>query len=290
VIYAPYRLRVAHKGKAEEVLEIGLRNPNILEHGRNQDYTALPIALAVKGSLERTERQVLQEVVAVGEIWGLHTTARDEPDANPESNITGPVTIELWADRAAPDGEPGLIGGTGTTTRGAAFTTPSPPVPFTSPPKLTFPDTGEHQGQCEVQLGKGWNWQAAGDPAHPAYSNGTVAPFEVRGGETAQINVTLQGLLTLVVKTIDPEQDPCQAVLEVYRQVGEAMWYPVWLGQVTHLENGEYVWRSPMFLVPGTYKVRARKMGGWPVPPWTEDVFPVVPDIELLRTIQVPAA
>jgi hypothetical protein len=285
LIYFPIRLRTVTKLQLAGELEsrADAKWPEALgTHNPSGDWGA---KIGVTWTSQDQKKALPPE--PLGNVWALRASSTWDPLALPEESITAPITFELWGDKVEPDGQPGYIGGTGTATRDAADVTPPPPMVPPSTVGLTFPWMGESKGRCEVQLAKGWKWKGTGTTGNPAYSSGTVDPFPVPTEVAPRINVTLQALLRLIVKTIDDQQgQPCAAMIELYKQVGE-QWQPLVTGQMTSYDNGEYVWRYGVSHVPpGTYKVRAR-WPGWPPPPWTEDVIAVGPDIEVIRTLAV---
>jgi hypothetical protein len=212
--------------------------------------------------------------VAVGEVWGLEAWSGGTPDCWPEG-ITSPVTFELTTDIPG-----GPISGTGSATVGEAWTTPSPPGPVNSPLDLTF---GE-EGTGTVDLAKGWKWTAKGQPG-VYYSEGTVGPLDIPSEGSKTILCHLQVLITLKVKTTDPDNQPAEAQVKVDQQDG-GNWILHSSGDTVEVA-GEQVFIDSIPLSPGTYKIRAQAKLG-PDPPWVDGpLFPVTPGIELIKSIQV---
>lgn len=240
------------------------------------------------------EHKVLGSPVAIGDIWALRVVATGNPNpvADPEQNITAPVTFELWGNMVAPDGQQGYMGGTGTANVGAAWTTPAPPPAIPQNPPLVFPNDGVNKGRVVVEVGKGWKWTATGTSSMMgAYSTGQAGPLNIDGPNILRVNINLQVLLTYKVRTkanVNGQvvNEPSTVQLERQDPV-TTMWVTQGNGD-TVTQNGEQIWQPAGHLQPGTtYRVRAKSRQGM-MSPWTDWVpFGVLPAIERTDDITV---
>lgn len=270
------------QAKAEASRQEGLFKSNVSQS----------VAVAIVFSAD--EKKVMGTPVAIGDIWALRVVANGNPnpEANPNQNITAPVTFELWGNMLAPDGQPGYTGGTGTANVGAAWTTPAPPGAIPQNPPLVFPNDGVNKGRVVVEVGKGWKWTATGTSSMMgAYSTGQAGPLNIDGPNILRVNINLQVLLTYKVRTkanVNGQvvNEPSSVQLERQDPV-TTMWVTQGNGD-TVTQNGEQIWQPAGHLQPGTtYRVRAKSRQGM-MSPWTDWVpFGVDPGIELTRDITV---
>lgn len=287
IVYVPYSGKEIHKGTiAPEV------TGTIFSHRSEAAGTSDPageLAAKVVWTIQEKTKWQVGSVVALGNVWGLMGRSSSAPAAMDLEGFTAEVTFELWADKAPPaPGAPGRVGGTGTALRDTAFTTPAPPAPMDGNLVLNFPSDGENKGLCVVELAKGWKWKATARPFMLPYTEGEVGPVEVRGPITERINTQLTALMTLKVKTVSSDNPPTNtpAQVELQKQTEGGGWIPYGNGQSTEQPGGEYVWTTGG-LAPGMYQVRAKAIYGMGSP-WSDwQQFPVIPDIEMTRTVTV---
>jgi len=211
---------------------------------------------------------------SAGNVWGLYA-GNATAVLEGINGITSPVTLELTTDIPG-----GPASGTGTVTLGPAWTEKSPPGVMG---QTELPLDFGANGQCVVDLAKGYKWTAKGGPM--MYYDEDTVEFNAPPTGTVTLQCHLQVLITLRVKTTDPDNQPAEAHVEVYQQDG-ANWILHSNGDTVEVA-GEQVFIDSIPLWPGTYKIRAQAKFG-PNPPWVEGpLFAVTPAVELIKSIQV---
>ncbi len=258
ILYCPY------KGLTSRKAEIAPAVRGMLGNFRNVGVGHSEVAWALEAgiTLSRVDRirYQIQSPVAVGDLWGLRSSANGGPLSLPTQPLTAPVTFELYGDLVpAPSPSPGLIGGNGSAVKAdTAWTPVPPPPPMETTKTLTFPGQGPDLGRCTVQLAKGWRWTATGGSMH--YNPGQVGLFDVPVAETKTITANLNLLLCLRLAT---GTTPCQ--VELQRLVG-GDWQAVDLGN-TSLVDGVQT-RTIAERPTGVYRARAKRQMGPPPPQW----------------------
>jgi len=291
ILYFPFR------GDTTQHLQL---TPTIKAMAQNQWGAGVPssgpsysVVAALEAAWPEEEAKSLKilKPVAVGDIWGLRLITIDAPRSEPRLGIPDPVTFELWADLLPPaPGAAGRMGGSGTATKDAAWTTPEPPPAMPALRLLVFPGEGESKGLCTVELAKGWKWGATASPGMMmGYSGGTVDPFNVPP-EPGMVRIAwhLVKLLCLKVKTEYADHTKAPSRVELHQLQG-GQWTLIGGGDTVPQPppNGDQIWTRGIPLDPGAYKIRAQSKEGMQPGPWTEVMIEAAIGIEKTETVTV---